>query len=137
MQSCPNIGGREVRRRLHIGYFSLFLTIATVLYIFIYNDGQRRLLVFFPSLVMGIVLFEALDKTCIVNAYFGIKNMGENRLAGTIAAGAFLKEFVGEGVPWVHFDIAGTAWGAKPDSINPKGSATGWGIRLVLDMMNA
>ena len=77
MQSCPNIGGREVRRRLHIGYFSLFLTIATVLYIFIYNDGQRRLLVFFPSLVMSIVLFEALDKTCIVNAYFGIKNMGE------------------------------------------------------------
>ena len=76
MQSCPNIGGREVRRRLHIGYFSLFLTIATVLYIFIYNDGQRRLLVFFPSLVMGIVLFEAIDKTCIVNAYYGIKNMG-------------------------------------------------------------
>ena len=79
MQSCPNIGGREVRRRLHIGYFSLFLTIATVLYIFIYNDGQRRLLVFFPSLVMGIVLFEAIDKTCIVNAYFGIKNMGEKK----------------------------------------------------------
>ena len=40
MQSCPNIGGREVRRRLHIGYFSLFLTIATVLYIFIYNDKR-------------------------------------------------------------------------------------------------
>ena len=26
---------------------------------------------------MGIILFEALDTTCIVNAYFGIKNMGE------------------------------------------------------------
>ena len=48
---------------------------------------------------------------------------------------AFLKEFVKEGIPWVHFDIAGTAWGAKPNSINPKGSATGWGIRLVLEMM--
>ena len=75
MQSCPNIGGREVRRRLNIGYFSLFLTIATVLYI-VNNNGQLWYLVFFPSLVMGIVLFEALDKTCIVNAYFGIKNMG-------------------------------------------------------------
>ena len=77
MQSCPNIGGREVRRRLHISYFSLVLTIATILYIFIYSDGQQRVLVFFPSLVMGIVLFEALDRTCIVNAYFGLKNMGK------------------------------------------------------------
>ena len=55
--------------------------------------------------------------------------------AGSIAGGAFLKEFVGKNIPWVHFDIAGTAWGVKPNSINPKGSATGWGIRLVLDMM--
>ena len=76
MQSCPNIGGREVRRRLNIGYCSLSLTIATVLYI-VNNNGQLWYLVFFPSLVMGIVLFEALDKTCIVNAYFGIKNMGK------------------------------------------------------------
>tara|TARA_B100001750_G_scaffold220587_1_gene208425 strand:- start:595 stop:855 length:261 start_codon:yes stop_codon:yes gene_type:complete len=76
MQSCPNIGGREVRRRLNIGYFSLSLTIATGLYI-VNNNGQLWYLVFFPSLVMGIVLFEAIDKTCIVNAYFGIKYMGK------------------------------------------------------------
>ena len=49
--------------------------------------------------------------------------------------GAFLKEFVGKNIPWVHFDIAGTAWGAKPSSINPKGSATGVAIRLVIDML--
>ena len=78
MQSCPNIGRREVRRRLNIGYFSLFLTIATVLYI-VNNNGQLWYLVFFPSLVMGIVLFEAIDKTCIVNAYFGIKYMGKKK----------------------------------------------------------
>jgi leucyl aminopeptidase len=65
-----------------------------------------------------------------------VKNIGAPMQAGSIAGGAFLKEFVREDIPWVHFDIAGTAWGAKPDSINPKGSATGWGIRLVLDMMN-
>ena len=63
-----------------------------------------------------------------------VKNMGSAGQAGSIAAGAFLKEFVGEGIPWVHFDIAGTAWGSKPSSIDPKGSATGVGIRLVLDM---
>ena len=64
-----------------------------------------------------------------------VKNMGSAGQAGSIAAGAFLKEFVGKGIPWVHFDIAGTAWGVKPSSVNPKGSATGVGIRLVLDML--
>ena len=63
-----------------------------------------------------------------------VKNTGAPMQAGTIAGGAFLKEFVGEDIPWVHFDIAGTAWGVKPDSVNPKGSATGVGVRLVLDM---
>ncbi len=66
-----------------------------------------------------------------------VKNTGAPMQAGSIAGGAFLKEFVDDSIPWVHFDIAGTAWGAKPDSVNPKGSATGWGVRLVLDMMNA
>jgi leucyl aminopeptidase len=65
-----------------------------------------------------------------------VKNTGAARQAGTIAGGAFLKEFVAEGIPWVHFDIAGTAWDVKPTSIDPKGSATGWGIRLVLDLLN-
>ncbi len=65
-----------------------------------------------------------------------VKNIGAPMQAGTIAGAAFLKEFVGENIPWAHFDIAGTAWGVKPDSTHPKGSATGWGIRLVLDMMD-
>ena len=63
-----------------------------------------------------------------------VKNTGAPMQAGTIAGGAFLKEFVDSKIPWVHFDIAGTAWGVKPDSVNPKGSATGVGVRLVLDM---
>jgi len=66
-----------------------------------------------------------------------VKNMGAPGQAGSIAGGAFLKEFVGKNIPWVHFDIAGTAWGGKTTSLDPKGSATGWGIRLVLDMLNA
>ena len=66
-----------------------------------------------------------------------VKNTGAARQAGTIAGAAFLKEFVGDRIPWVHFDIAGTAWGGKPTSIDPKGSATGWGVRLVLDLIDA
>ena len=65
-----------------------------------------------------------------------VKNTGAPRQAGTIAGAAFLQEFVGENIPWVHFDIAGTAWGGKANSINPKGSATGWGVRLVLDLID-
>ena len=66
-----------------------------------------------------------------------VKNTGAPMQAGSIAGGAFLKEFVAKDIPWVHFDIAGTAWGSKTTSIDPKGSATGWGIRLVLDILNA
>jgi leucyl aminopeptidase len=64
-----------------------------------------------------------------------VKNLGSARQAGSIAGGAFLSAFVGKDIPWTHFDIAGTAWGGTPNSINPKGSATGWGVRLVLDLM--
>jgi leucyl aminopeptidase len=64
-----------------------------------------------------------------------VKNMGAPMQAGSIAGGAFLKEFVGEGIPWCHFDIAGTAWGEKEKSYGPKAGATGNVIRLVLDFM--
>ena len=62
-----------------------------------------------------------------------VKNIGAPRQAGTIAGGAFLKEFVGEDIPWCHFDIAGTAWGEKEKPYGPKAGATGNVIRLVLD----
>lgn len=55
-----------------------------------------------------------------------IKNVG-GRPAGTITAAAFLAEFVGEGVPWAHIDIAGTAYGKaeKPyQSRGPHGTPT-------------
>ena len=42
-----------------------------------------------------------------------IKNTGAPMQAGSIAGGAFLKEFVKDDIPWVHFDIAGTAWGVN------------------------
>ena len=65
-----------------------------------------------------------------------VKNIGEGRESGTIAAGAFLKEFVKEGISWVHFDIAGTAWGKESPLVYQKG-ATGEVIRLVLNLIKA
>ena len=59
----------------------------------------------------------------IKGKYADIQNLGKAG-AGTITAGAFLKEFVG-GTPWCHLDIAGTAWGPTEPSYQPKVGATG------------
>ena len=64
-----------------------------------------------------------------------VKNMGASGQAGSIAAGAFLKAFVGDDIPWCHFDIAGTAWGDKNLPYLNKGKATGEVIRLVVDLI--
>ena len=64
-----------------------------------------------------------------------VKNMGASGQAGSIAAGAFLKAFVGDDIPWCHFDIAGTAWGDKNLPYLNKGTATGEVIRLVVDLI--
>ncbi|XUX01403.1 MAG: leucyl aminopeptidase [Dehalogenimonas sp.] len=53
--------------------------------------------------------------------YADFKNVG-GRPAGTITAGLFLGEFVGE-TPWVHLDIAGTAYGEKEKGIITKGGS--------------
>jgi len=63
-----------------------------------------------------------------------LRNLGRPRLAGTIYAGAFLKEFVGN-TSWVHFDIAATAWGPKEPAYMPKTGATGVAVRLVYDLI--
>ena len=60
-----------------------------------------------------------------------IKNLGEGRNAGTIAGGSFLKFFVNNSYPWVHLDIAGTAWGVKGSSYIPEDGASGWGANLL------
>ncbi|MCH7939885.1 MAG: leucyl aminopeptidase [Candidatus Marinimicrobia bacterium] len=62
-----------------------------------------------------------------------IKNIGMARLAGTIAGGVFLKEFVGE-TPWVHLDIAGTAWQDKDQPYTP-GGGSGVAVRMVTQLI--
>ena len=42
------------------------------------------------------------------------------RAAGSITAAMFLKEFTGD-LPWVHMDIAGTAWADEAKPYLPKG----------------
>ena len=42
-----------------------------------------------------------------------IKNVGDGRWGGAITAAKLLEEFV-DGTPWVHIDIAGPSFLAKP-----------------------
>lgn len=58
----------------------------------------------------------------LIKGDFGdLKNTG-GKGAGTITAGVFLEEFVDE-VPWVHLDIAGTAYDTKSRGYLPKGAS--------------
>jgi leucyl aminopeptidase len=54
------------------------------------------------------------------------------RPAGAITAALFLKEFSGS-LPWVHLDIAGTAWAEDAKPYQPKG-ATGVGVRTLVEL---
>ena len=62
-----------------------------------------------------------------------VKNVGMGRAAGSIAGAAFLVKFV-DGYPWVHLDIAGTAWADRDRPYKPKGG-TGVGVRLLTQML--
>lgn len=61
------------------------------------------------------------------------KNTG-GREGGASAAGVFLKQFVPDNIPWVHLDIAGTAWAEKDTGVTPKG-ATGFGVRIMAEVV--
>jgi len=54
------------------------------------------------------------------------------RPAGAITAALFLREFVGDR-PWVHLDIAGTAWADEAKPYQPKG-ATGVAVRTLAEL---
>ena len=64
-----------------------------------------------------------------------IQNVSSGKGGGAITAAMFLKEFV-EDVPWIHLDIAGTAWLDETKPWAAKG-ASGVAIRtLVHFVMN-
>ncbi len=60
-----------------------------------------------------------------------IKNIGGG-YAGMITAGKFLQHFTGDEYPWMHFDIAGSAYLKAADGYRTK-EGTGAGVRLMFD----
>src|SRR3989344_141906 len=62
-----------------------------------------------------------------------IRNVGEKGLAGATAGAMFLEHFIGT-TPWIHLDIAGTAWTMRPKPSLAVG-ATAWGVYLTVDFL--
>lgn len=63
-----------------------------------------------------------------------LKNTG-GRAAGSLTAAAFLREFV-DAKPWIHLDIAGTAYGDKEQPFQAKGP-TGVPLRALVAFVEA
>jgi leucyl aminopeptidase len=72
-------------------------------------------------------------KDQLKSQFADMKNVGERGSAGAITAALFLQNFVGE-TPWVHFDIAGTAWTTQPKPHLAAG-ATAWGVYLTMEFL--
>lgn len=76
-------------------------------------------------------LFEEY-KELIKSDVADMRNIG-GRGAGTITAALFLAEFV-EGMPWVHLDVAGTAYSESDLVVMPKGP-TGTPVRTFVEFV--
>jgi leucyl aminopeptidase len=71
--------------------------------------------------------YKALTKGTVAD----LTNASAKRKAGTIYAGSFLEEFVGD-TPWAHLDIAGTAWDVGRPYTGD--GASGVGVRLLVEL---
>lgn len=81
--------------------------------------------------VWEMPLFEEY-KEYLKSDFADIKN-SSGRNGSLVTSAYFLYMFAGE-TPWVHLDIAGTAWNEKDKPYMPKG-ASGIGVRLLLDVV--
>ncbi len=63
-----------------------------------------------------------------------INNAGESPFAGAITAALFLKDFVGDGIPWMHIDTY--AWNAADRPGRPQGGEA-LGSRAIFELIRA
>jgi leucyl aminopeptidase len=83
---------------------------------------------------MWVMPLEEDYKDYLKSPFADIANVG-GRAGGAVTAAMFLKEFAGD-TPWVHLDIAGTAWidDVKPFiSKGPSGTPVRTLVRLAMD----
>lgn len=74
--------------------------------------------------------YRALNKSKVAD----IKNTG-GRYGGMITAGLFIENFLADkNIPWIHLDIAGTAYLSKPEKYLPSG-ATGIHVQTLYKLI--
>ena len=61
-----------------------------------------------------------------------LRSTGTDRWGGALVAAAFLREFVPEGTPWAHLDIAGPAFHDKKPYGYVAAGGTGAGVRTLI-----
>ena len=84
---------------------------------------------------MWVMPLEKSYKKLLKSEIADIKNIG-GRYGGSITAGLFLQEFVGD-AKWAHIDIAGPAFAERPiNAYLPKG-ATGHAVRTLLELLRS
>ena len=66
--------------------------------------------------------------------YADFRNSG-SRDAGSSKGGTFLKFFIDPKMPWVHCDIAGTAWNRRDVNYHPPKHASGAMVRLMTHLL--
>ena len=72
---CPNIGGVQVLMRKIASIFGVLITLFTIFIITYYNLYAYNFIILIISFGTGVTIFETLDKTCIVYAFYKIKNI--------------------------------------------------------------
>ena len=72
---CPNISGTQVLMRKIASILGIIITLLTILIISYYNLYEYNFIILIISFGTGVTIFETLDKTCIVYAFFKIKNI--------------------------------------------------------------
>jgi len=83
--------------------------------------------------VWQLPLYEEM-KGCMDSDIADLKNISNIRGAGTMTAAYFLQQFVGT-TPWVHLDIAGSAYVDKGSRMYFGSGATGAGVRLLTELI--
>jgi leucyl aminopeptidase len=63
-----------------------------------------------------------------------LANIGD-RNGGMLSAGIFLSEFVPEGTPWAHLDIAGPAFNAGPAHGYTSKGGTGFAVATLAEFL--
>lgn len=59
------------------------------------------------------------------------------RYGGAIVASLFLRDFVADGVPWAHLDIAGPSFNEGGEEAEVPAGGTGFGVRTLLSLLAA